>query len=85
MDVKSQLEDLKNLAAKLLIEIQYRNLSSAEFKIQSGFCRVNGKQIIILDKWVPVWEQVNIILETLRGFDLEDIYLSPWIRERLER
>ena len=84
MDVKSQLEDLKEITAKLLIEIEYCNLNDTEFRIQSGFCRFNGKQLIILENQIPEWEQVNIILETLSGFDLENVYLSPWIRERLE-
>ena len=84
MDVKSQLEDLKIIAAKLFIEIQYRNLSDTEFQIQSGFCRLNGKPLIILDKRIPESDQVNIIIATLNGLKVEDVYLSPWIRERLE-
>ena len=84
MDVKAQLEDLKIIAAKLLIEIQYRNLSNTEFQIRSGFCRFNGKPLIILDERIPEWDQVNIIIEALSGLNVENVYLSPWIRERLE-
>ena len=85
MDFKSQLADLKIVASKLLIEIQYHNLSDIEFKVESGFCQLNGKLLIIIDKQTPECNQVNIIIETLSLLNLENIYLSPWIRERLEQ
>ena len=84
MNFKLKLDDLKKVATKLLIEIKYLRSDDTEFSIQSGFCRFKGKQLIVLENQIPECEQVNIILEVLSKFDLENIYLPPWIREQLE-
>jgi len=40
--------------------------------------------MIILDNLLSIEEQNEVILQTLKKFDMEDIYLPSWIRERLE-
>ena len=85
MDTHARLEDLKAVAAKLSIEIESGNFADDDFQIQSGFCRVKGKNLIILDKKLNPESQEEIILEALENFDLETIYVPSWIRERLEK
>ena len=85
MDTHARLEDLKAVAAKLSIEIESGNFADDDFPIQSGFCRVKGKNLIILDKKLNPESQEEIILEALENFDLETIYVPSWIRERLEK
>ncbi|MEC7641261.1 MAG: hypothetical protein VYC17_03810 [Nitrospinota bacterium] len=80
----SKLADLKNLAAKLSIKIQYDRLFDNEFSFQSGHCRLEGKDLIILDQGLSDAEQVAVILQALGKFDLENIFFAPWIREYLE-
>ena len=84
LDVKSRLEDLKNVAEKLAIEIEIVNLNNQEFQMQSGYCKMNGKDLILLDKNISLQEQSEILLQTLKNFDLEDIYEASWIRELIE-
>lgn len=84
MDTHARLEDLKAVAAKLAIEIESGNFAEDDISIQSGFCKVNGKNLIILDKKLNPENQVEIILQALQNFDLETIYVPSWIRERLE-
>ena len=84
LDVKSRLEDLKSVAEKLAIEIEIVNLNNQEFKMQSGHCKMNGKDLILLDKNISLQEQSEILLQTLKNFDLEDIYVASWIREFIE-
>ena len=38
-----------------------------------------------MDKNLSVPRQIEILLEILGKFDLENIYVSAWIRERLEQ
>ena len=85
MDTHARLEDLKAVAEKLSIEIETGNFADDDFPIQSGFCRVKGKNLIILDKKLNPESQEEIILEALENFDLETIYVPSWIRERLEK
>jgi len=84
LDVRSRLQDLKSVAEKLAIEIEVVNLNNQEFQIQSGYCKMNGKDLILLDKNISLQEQSEILLQTLKNFDLEDIYVASWIREFIE-
>ena len=84
LDVKSRLQDLKSVAEKLAIEIEIVNLNNQEFQMQSGYCKMNGKDLILLDKNISLQEQSEILLHTLKNFDLEDIYVASWIREFIE-
>ena len=84
-DVKSKIKDLKTVAEKLAIEIEIANLNDQEFQIQSGHCKMNGKDLILLDKNSSLQEQSEIILQTLKNFDLENIYVASWIREFIDQ
>ena len=84
LDVKSRLQDLTSVAEKLAIEIEIVNLNNQEFQMQSGYCKMNGKDLILLDKNISLQEQSEILLQTLKNFDLEDIYVASWIREFIE-
>ena len=84
MDSISQLEDLKKVALELSIDIITGSLFDSEIIVKSGHCKVKGKNIIIIDSTLSSQEQSEVIIQTLRKFDMESIYLPPWIRERLE-
>jgi hypothetical protein len=83
-DVEKKIEDLKSVTGKLAIEIEITDLNDQEFQIQSGYCKMNGKDLILLDKNLSLQEQAEVILKTLKNFDLENIYVASWIREHLE-
>jgi len=85
MDIHAQLADLKSLAGKCSIEIEISNLADEELSIQSGLCKIKGKNLIILDKKLAPENQVEVILKALENFDLESIYAPSWIRERLDK
>ena len=84
MDSISQLEGLKKIASELSINIITGSLFDSEITVKSGHCKVNGKNTIIIDSLLSNQEQSEIIIQTLKKFNLESIYLPPWIRERLE-
>jgi len=84
LDVRSRLQDLKSVVEKLAIEIEVVDLNNQEFQIQSGYCKMNGKDLILLDKNISLQEQSEILLQALKNFDLEDIYVASWIREFIE-
>ena len=83
-DVENKIEDLISVTRKLAIEIEITDLNDQEFQIQSGYCKMNGKDLILLDKNLSLQEQAEVILKTLKNFDLENIYVASWIREHLE-
>ena len=83
-DVKNKIEDLKSVAEKLAVEIKVTNLNDQEFHIQSGHCKLNGKDLILLDKNLSLQEQTEVILQALKNFDLDSIYVASCIRELIE-
>jgi hypothetical protein len=85
MEKSRRLEDLVQLTERLGIEISTSVLSDSEFTLQSGFCKLNGKQLVIFDKQLPTDERIEILFNAIASLDLESIYVSPWIREELDR
>ena len=83
-NIESRIQDLKEAAGKLSIKIEVANLNDQEFAIQSGYCKLNGEDLIILDKNLPGEEHVLVILNTLKNFNLDNIYVVDWIRERID-
>jgi len=81
---ENRIQDLKEAAEKLSIKIEVANLNDQEFAIQSGYCKLNGEDLIILDKNLPDEEHVLVILNTLKKFNLDDIYVADWIREKID-
>ena len=84
MDSISQLESLKKIAAELSIDIITSSLFDPEIIVKSGHCKVKGKNTIIIDSLLSSQEQSEVIIQALKKFNVESIYLPPWIRERLE-
>ena len=84
MDPLSRFEDLKKVAGKLSIDIVTDNLFDPEIMIQSGYCKAQGEKMIILDKLLSIEDQNEVILQTLKKFNLESVYLPSWIREHIE-
>ena len=83
-NIGSRTQDLKEAVEKLSIKIEFANLNDQEFAIQSGYCKLNGEDLIILDKNLPEEEHLLVILNTLKKFNLDDIYVADWIRERTD-
>ena len=83
-NIESRVRDLKDVAEKLSIKIEVSDLNDQEFAIQSGYCKLNGEDLIILDKNLPEEEHLIVILNTLKKFNLDNIYVADWIREKIE-
>ncbi len=80
----SRLEYLKDTARKFSIEILFADLSDPEIPTQSGYCKVRGEDLIVVDKRLSTQRQIEVILNVFQQFDWDDVYVASWIRERLE-
>jgi len=83
-NIENRILDLKEAAEKLSIKIEVAKLNDQEFAIQSGYCKLNGEDLIILDKNLPDEEHLLVILNTLKKFNLDNIYVADWIREKID-
>lgn len=84
-NIERRILDLKEAAEKLSIRIETANLNNQEFAIQSGFCKLHGENLIILDKNLSDEEHLIVILSALKNFDLDNIFVADWIREKIDR
>jgi hypothetical protein len=50
-----------------------------------GLCRVNGKYILIIHSRLTVKEKIGILTKTLKGFEMDDVFVIPVIRELLDK
>ncbi|MEW6686239.1 MAG: hypothetical protein AB1393_08540 [Candidatus Edwardsbacteria bacterium] len=73
------LENLVELAEKLRLKVIFDN-----FEGKGGFCKVRGKEKIILNDSLPKREKIKILAQELSKYSLENIYLLPKIREIIE-
>jgi hypothetical protein len=77
---------LEAVAHKLGIWIRYESLENREENLQlrSGFCRLKGRRIILVDRRLSPEKRCDIIANALKRLDLSDVYVPPAVRERLE-
>ncbi|MBI5638464.1 MAG: hypothetical protein HZA03_10885 [Nitrospinae bacterium] len=83
MDADTLRAALEETLAHCGIEIELRNLADDEHNIRSGLCEVEGRRMLILDKRLSPRTQAAIMADTLKDEDLENIYVSPAVRQYL--
>ncbi len=84
MDTEALLFELKQVFEKLGAEIREQPLESEEGRARSGLVRVREQRIVFLDNLLSPEEKIKILCELLKEFDLEGVYLSPYLRKMLE-
>ncbi|MDX9999806.1 MAG: hypothetical protein RBU30_00780 [Polyangia bacterium] len=77
------LEELEQAAEALGVKVLYERLSPEASP--GGLCRVGGEYRIMVDRQVPLLERVNVLLGAVARFPTEGIFLSPELREEVEK
>lgn len=85
MDDETLFNELTELAGKLGITIRYGNIGIEDSRHRGGLCRVEGKYFLIMHSRLTRRERIRVMTETLRGFEMGDLYLKPVIRELLDK
>jgi len=80
----SILQSLIELAEKLSVKVIFKNLQDEEFIIRGGMCSVKGETLILIDSRSSFEEQIKIFCRELKKFNLDNIFISPLLREILE-
>ncbi len=78
------LQSLIELAEKLSVKVIFKNLQDEEFIIRGGMCSVKGETLILIDSRSSFEEQIKIFCRELKKFNLDNIFISPLLREILE-
>lgn len=85
VDDETLFNELGALAGKLGIAIRYGHIGGEDALHRGGLCRVEGKYFLIMHSRLTRKEKIRVMAETLRGFEIEDVYLKPVIRELLDK
>ena len=83
MDDYKILGHLEVLAERLEITVSYEPLEIDGSYHSGGFCRIKGKDIVIINKKSSVTDKIIILVDTLKRYDLSQIYILPSIRAML--
>lgn len=84
MDDNATLNQLEELAQRVGITVRYEPLKIEGFVHTGGFCRVHGKDFVIINKKATCREKMHILIDALRRHDLSQIYVLPSLREILD-
>ena len=73
------LEDLKSLASEMGAKVRFER---GDFK--GGYCLVKDSRIIVLNKLSSTQRKVITLSAALKELGIEDVYVSPKLREVIE-
>ncbi len=77
------LQALEQVAERLSVHVHYEDMKAFEFRIQDGICTIKGEAHIYIDRKRPVHEKIQVLSHELKKFNLEEIYIPPFLRERV--
>jgi hypothetical protein len=75
-------EALEQAAAQLGVRVRYETMTG-ETAGSAGLCKVKGEWCVIIDRKTPPAERAAVLVESLAGFDTENIFLPPEVRDAL--
>jgi hypothetical protein len=75
-------ETLEQAAAHVGVRVRYETMTG-ETAGAGGLCKLKGQWCVIIDRKTPPAERVALLIDALAGFDTENVYLPPEIRDAL--
>jgi len=84
MDNLALFSELKMVFEKLGVEVSEQKLESEAGRAQSALARVYQRDCLYLDKTLALEEKIKVMIQALKRFDLSSVYLSPYLRAKVE-
>jgi hypothetical protein len=79
------VDELSEAAERVGLEVRREKiLREVGYRARGGACRFRDRNLIILDREMAPADQVEILVEALRGHDWEALYLSPAARRLID-
>ena len=78
-------QELKDLAEKLEITVSEQNFRTTGIAVQSGLCKVRGKNVFIMDKHKSIHKKIKILSAHLAEIPHENVFMVPAVRDLLEK
>jgi xanthine dehydrogenase iron-sulfur cluster and FAD-binding subunit A len=77
--IKKILEELTEICNKLDIKVRFEKTTA-----KGGLCKVNDKYMIIIDRKATDEYKANVIANSLKKFDIENLHLKPKVRDFID-
>lgn len=84
MTDNSLLEHLEELVSRLGVTLREENLGSNVYNSGGGYCTLQGKGIIFVNKRDSRQRKIRILARSLRRFNLEGVFIAPAVRRVIE-
>ncbi len=84
MDENTVLGQLEELAESLDIQVRHEPIKKEGVFYPGGFCRLEGKDILILNPKATTRDKIQTLARAVNRFDLSQVYVRPGLREFLE-
>jgi ABC-type enterochelin transport system substrate-binding protein len=78
-------QELNDLAEKLQITVSEQNFRTTGIAVQSGLCKVRGKNVFIMDKHKSIHKKIKILAAHLAEIHHENVFMVPAVRDLLEK
>lgn len=78
-NIKKIITDLIEICNKLEIKVRFEKTSA-----KGGLCKVNDKYMIIIDRKASDEYKANVIANSLKRFNLDNLHLKPNIRDFID-
>lgn len=85
MDDKSLLSQLEELAKRLGMKVRYEPFKLEGPAHAGAFCRINGEDVIFINKKATPREKIHILIDAVKRCDLSEVYILPSLREILDK
>ena len=77
-------EELEHVLTKLGIELREDTIDEGGSS-RGGLCNIMGRNLLIINCKLAIPEKNKLIMQSLQSFDLESIYLKPYVRDIIEQ
>ncbi len=68
--------ELKETVERLGIRLSSVNMRNYSYSVKSGLCKVNGTYKIIIDKHLHLSEKIDVLVDALEEFEIDEKHLS---------
>ena len=78
------LERLKEIATGIGLEVREERLHrEVGYSVRSGICKMDGLEIVLLDRNAAPAERIETLCQVLSDRDLDAVWIEPELRSRI--
>ena len=83
MKPEQMTEALEQVASQVGVRVRYE-VMTGETAGAGGLCKLKGAWTVIIDRRTPSADRAAMLIDALAGFDTDNLYLPPKLREALQ-